>query len=325
MFNFLPTPILGVITALLFSVNTLIMTAILYLFALIKFIIPSDVIRERCSQIIIGISNTWIAINSFILELTQEVHWDIEGLEGFDPKRSYLVISNHTSWTDIFVLQHIFRNKAPFLKFFLKQELIYVPFLGLAWWALDFPFLKRYSPKKIAKKPQLAGKDFETTRKQCEKFKASPVSVMNFVEGTRFTQQKFIAQHSPYQHLLKPKIGGVAVVLSTMGGYLDEVIDVTLYYPGTQAPVTFWDLLSGKMSSFCVHIRRLPLPKNTDGRDYVNDSNYRHEIREWLNQIWAFKDQLLESYKMRSIFTHNHCLNDDQKTTSIGRSEISNS
>ncbi|MEZ4565573.1 MAG: 1-acyl-sn-glycerol-3-phosphate acyltransferase [Desulfobacterales bacterium] len=50
------------------------------------------------------------------------IRWDVQGLEGFSTDDSYLVISNHRSWTDIFVLQHIFNHRIPFLKFFLKKE-----------------------------------------------------------------------------------------------------------------------------------------------------------------------------------------------------------
>jgi len=33
--------------------------------------------------------------------------------------------------------------------FFIKKELMWVPFLNLAWWSLDFPFLERYSKEYL--------------------------------------------------------------------------------------------------------------------------------------------------------------------------------
>src|SRR3546814_9530339 len=113
-----------------------------------------------------------------------------------------------------------FNRRIPLLKFFLKQELIKVPLLGLAWWALDFPFRKRFTRAEIEANPSLKGKDLETTRKACEKFKEMPTSVMNFFEGTRFTQAKHDQQQSPYEFLLKPKAGGTAFALSAMDGKL---------------------------------------------------------------------------------------------------------
>ena len=110
----------------------------------------------------------------------------------------------------------------PFLKFFLKKELIWVPILGIAWWALDFPFMKRYSAAVLKKRPHLRGKDIEITRQACKKFKSLPVSIMNFVEGTRFTREKHDKQKSPFTHLLKPKAGGIGFVLSTMGEQLQQ-------------------------------------------------------------------------------------------------------
>ncbi len=67
----------------------------------------------------------------------------MQGVDSLHQRGWYLVSSNHQSWVDILVLQRIFHGRIPFLKFFLKQELIWVPVIGLAWWALDFPFMKR--------------------------------------------------------------------------------------------------------------------------------------------------------------------------------------
>lgn len=295
MLNFLPSPIMGLLTLTLFSLNTLILCPLLYICATVKLITPVQSVRKKTSSIITGIATAWIEVNSQLLKHTRKVHWDIKGDTDFNPRSSYLVISNHMSWADIFVLQHIFKRKIPFLKFFLKQELIWVPLLGLAWWALEYPFLKRYSKQTLEKHPELKGKDFATTRKQCEKFKESPVCVMNFLEGTRFTAKKHQQQQSPYRHLLKPKTGGVSVVLSNMSNYLNEVIDVTIFYPENQAPITFWDLLAGKVRHIDVTIKRLPLPANTDGKNYSEDAAFRQQMRQWVDQRWEEKDQLIES------------------------------
>ena len=109
--------------------------------------------------------------------------WDVQGLEGLEPGGWYLVSSNHQSWVDILVLQKIFNRRIPLLKFFLKRELIWVPVIGLAWWALDFPFMRR--------RGGLAGaEDLERARQACRKFSVVPTSVINFLEGTRYTPRQ---------------------------------------------------------------------------------------------------------------------------------------
>ena len=42
--------------------------------------------------------------------------------------------------------------------------------MGFAWWALDYPFLYRHSAEYLKEHPEQKGKDFEATRKACEKF-----------------------------------------------------------------------------------------------------------------------------------------------------------
>jgi hypothetical protein len=134
----------------------------------------------------------------------------VQGLDGLDARGWYLVACNHLSAVDILVLQHVFHGRIPFLKFFLKRELIWVPVIGLAWWALDFPFMRAARPRGLQK-------DLETTRRACEKFRQVPTSVMNFVEGTRARRPRSPASAAPYKHLLKPKVGGLSVALATMG------------------------------------------------------------------------------------------------------------
>jgi len=295
MFNLLRSSVLGGILLLLFSLNTILWCFILFLFAFIKLIIPHAGVRHQFSQLLILIAIVWIEGNSFFLRITQKVKWDVQGLEHLSSNRSYLVVSNHRSWTDIFVLQHIFKHRIPFLKFFLKKELIWVPLLGVAWWALDFPFLKRYSRQFLEKHPELRGKDLETTRKYCGKFKNSPVSVMSFLEGTRFDFQKHQKQNSTYRHLLLPKAGGVALVLSSMGDYLSNVLDVTIVYPENEPPVYFWDLLTGNIPCIIVRVKILSIPENVVDMNYEEGKAFREKIKQWVNRLWQEKDYQIEA------------------------------
>lgn len=205
------------------------------------------------------------------------------------------MISNHQSWVDILVLQRIFNRKIPFLKFFLKKELIWVPFLGLCWWALDFPFMRRYTKSFLAKNPHLKGKDLETTRNACEKFQYKPVSVMNFIEGTRITPQKHARQKSPFEKLLKPRAGGIAFVLSAMGHQLHKLVNVTIHYP--DGIPTYWDFVCGKVKKIHVEVAVTPVAdlfnNNVFNDGYFDDPQQRARFQQWLNQVWQHKDQQL--------------------------------
>ena len=223
------------------------------------------------------------------MRLTQKTRWDIQGLDGLQYKNWYLVNTNHQSWVDIFVLQHLLNRKIPFLKFLIKRQLIYVPVIGLAWWALDFPFMRRHSREYLEKHPNMRGKDLETTRKACEKFARIPTSVMNFPEGTRFTQTKHDEQKSPYRFLLKPKAGGLALSLETMGHKFQSLLDVTIVYPDG-AP-GFWDFLCGMVNRITVRIQHLQIPKQFIGGDYENNAKFREAFQQWLYQLWLEKDE----------------------------------
>ena len=274
------------------TLNTLVLAVPLFSLALIKLLIPVARIRIWLSIISVWVAETWIAINSLLIELISRPHWQVEGLDGLSKHKWYLVTSNHQTWADILVLQRVFNRRIPFLKFFLKQELIKVPVLGLAWWALDFPFMKRYSRQQIEKNPTLAGRDIEATRKACEKFRHIPVSIVNFAEGTRFRASRHQQQDSSFSHLLKPRAGGTAFVLDAMGDTIDTLVDVTLYYPN--GPAELADLFANRIPEVHVHIRTLPIPDELKNGDYQNDPAYRENFQAWLNQLWEDKDALLE-------------------------------
>ncbi len=288
MLSFLPSPLKGVLSFLMVLVNTICLSTPLIFLSLFKFILPFQPVIVILDKILIAIASLWISINSLNSDLFSKINWDIRGLEKLNKKEWYLVMSNHQSWVDILVLQKVLNRKIPMLKFFLKKELIWVPFLGIAWWALDFPFMKRYSKKALAQNPHLRGKDLESTRKACEKFKHTPISIMNFVEGTRFTPQKNEAQKTPFVNLLNPKAGGVAFVLGSMGDYLHKIIDVTIIYPG-ETP-NFWDFLSGKAKKIIIDLKVLEVNQELKG-DYFNDPEYKAVFCEWLNRIWIEKDE----------------------------------
>ncbi len=288
MLKLLPSPLVGLIASTLLLLNILFWVPLLLLLALVKLLIPLKSMRLLIDPLLLRIAEAWIAGNSGWMGLTQGTYWDVQGIDGLKYESWYLVNCNHQSWVDILVLQHLFNRRIPLLKFFLKQQLIWVPIMGLAWWALEFPFMRRHSEEYLKQHPEMRGKDQETTRKACEKFALIPTSVMNFLEGTRFTPAKHQRQNSPYRHLLKPKAGGLALALNAMGDKFQAILDVTIVYPDG-AP-KFTQFLTGKVRRIIVRVRPLPIPQQLAQGDYAGDPAVREAYQKWVQQLWLEKD-----------------------------------
>jgi len=299
MLNALPAPLLGVLASALLLLNILFWVPILLVFALVKLILPFQAVRLALDPRLVGIAENWIACNSAWMALTQRTQWDVQGVDGLDPQSWYLVNSNHQCAADIFVMQHLFNRRIPLLKFFIKQQLIWMPIMGLAWWALDFPFMRRHSEAYLKKRPEMRAKDQESTRRACAKFALIPTSVTNFMEGTRFTPAKHARQQSPYRHLLKPKAGGVALALNAMGDKFQSILDVTIVYP--DGIPGFWAFLCGRMRHVIVRVRSIPIPPHLLNGDYGNDPAFREAFSTWAQQLWKDKDaQIAALLKKRS-------------------------
>ena len=276
---------------LLIVLSTVLHTTPLFVIAFLKWLIPVAGWRRACAAALVRLAESWIAFNSWLIEHATPTRFRVTGLESLRRDGHYLVLANHRSWVDIVAMQRAFNRRIPFLRFFLKRELIWVPMLGVAWWALDFPFMRRASRKDLAKNPELAAADMEATRRACEKFRGIPVSIMNFVEGTRFTAEKHSRQGGAYRHLLRPKAGGVAFVLEAMGDALHAVLDVTIAYPG--GTPTMLDLLGGRIPEVVIEVRELPIPAEVPGSRYEEDSAARVRYQRWINEIWVDKDARL--------------------------------
>jgi len=295
MFNFLPATVIGCLTSLLLGLNVIYWTSIILLFAVLKFLLPVKPLRRICDWVLLWAAENWISGNSGWMALTQKTTWDVQGLDNLNPRGWYLVISNHQSWADIFVMQHLLNRRIPFMKFFLKSELIWVPIIGLAWWALDFPFMKRHNAEYLKKHPEQRGKDFATTRKACEKFASIPTSVMNYLEGTRFNQTKHNRQESPYRHLLKPKAGGMALALDVLGDKFHSLLNITIVYPDFVP--SFWDFLCGRIKRVIVRLEQREVPQDLLHGDYVGNPAFRDAVQLWVQQLWQEKDEKIALLK----------------------------
>ncbi|MEQ6279888.1 acyltransferase [Kluyvera cryocrescens] len=262
---------------------------------IIKLIFPVPVIWRSVSVFCNFMMFCWCAGLAALLHFNPWLKWDIEGLDTLNKKNWYLLICNHHSWADIVVLCVIFRNHIPMNKYFLKQQLAWVPFMGLACWALDMPFMRRYSRSYLIRHPERRGKDVETTRRSCEKFRAHPTTIVNFVEGSRFTPEKRLQTRSPYKNLLPPKAAGIAMALNVLGSQFDKLLDVTLCYPENDK-TPFYDMLSGKLTRIVVRVNLRSIDPELHG-DYVADKNFKRRFQLWLNALWEEKDQQIAATK----------------------------
>lgn len=258
-------------------------------------LMPIPAWQARCTRWVDGLVTLWCDINNTYIKKKQLSRFHITGLEQVRMDNWYLVVANHQSWLDIVVLIYLFNRKIPVLKFFIKDQLKWIPLLGFSWWAMGCPFMKRYSKAYLAKKPHKKGQDVLATQKAIQRFKTHPVSVMNFVEGTRFTPAKKLAQQSPYQHILKPKAGGIGFVIQAMGHQINSLLDVTIVYSGTQH--SLWDFLCGRVSDIHLDVQTIPIPEAFYDSNRTDQPEQLSEFRDWINAKWAEKDKRIASYK----------------------------
>ncbi|WP_257275946.1 MULTISPECIES: acyltransferase [unclassified Endozoicomonas] len=283
----------GCLSASLLIINTLLLSVPLLCFSLLKLIVPLKGFRRLMGRMAHFMAELWISINSLWMRALTGTHLNISGLNDLNPNGYYLITSNHQSWADILLMQQLLNRKIPLMKFFLKQELIFVPVIGLCWWALDFPFMKRYSKAYLEKHPEKRGKDLENTLNACEKFKTMPVSIVNYLEGTRFTEAKHKKQSSPFKHLLKPRAGGISYVIGALGEQVRTLLNITIVYH-QKGQLGFWDFLCGRIKSVSIHVDKRTIPKSFIGRSYQQDAEFRNDFQAWVNDLWEEKDQLMQ-------------------------------
>ncbi|WP_151840412.1 acyltransferase [Acinetobacter soli] len=248
----------------------------------------------------IQITNSWLNVNNWLIDhILPHLEWDITIDEALDLSMQgrYLMTCNHQSWVDTTVNQYFGLTRMPLTRFFTKWELIFIPFVGQAFKILGFPMMKRHTKEQIQKNPELKTRDLEEARQACEQLLSQPFTLLNYLEGTRFTPEKHDQQGSPYQHLLKPKAGGLALALNILGDKIDALVDMTIVYPdGIPGYGDFW---LGDVSKIAVNLRKIELPDWVLGGDYEDDEVYRKRFQDWVDQLWTEKDQLITEMKAK--------------------------
>lgn len=253
---------------------------------------------QKVDKTNINITNSWLGINNWLIDhILPDTQWDITVDDNLDLNMQgrYLMTCNHQSWVDTTVNQYFGLTRMPLTRFFTKWELIFIPFVGQAFKILGFPMMKRHSKAQIAKNPELKFRDMEEARKSCEQLLSQPFTLLNYLEGTRFTPEKHQQQNSPYTHLLKPKAGGLALALDILGDKIDAFMDMTIVYPnGAPGYGEFW---LGDVPRIAVNMRKINIPDWVFGGNYEDDAEYRERFQAWVDELWTEKDQLISAMK----------------------------
>lgn len=178
---------------------------------------------------------------------------------------------------------------------YMKKILQYVPILGWAWKLSDVIFLERNWEKD---------KDHLATKLNQLLDYPSPMWILLFPEGTRFSKEKYAASLEfstsrglpPLKHHLVPRTKGFSFTVSRLDpSRISALYDVTLVAGmDDSAPPTLTSVLYGKVTKASMYIRKFPLkdiPKDEAGS------------AAWLMNLFQEKDQLKESFLQTGCFS----------------------
>ncbi|WP_394124805.1 acyltransferase [Psychrobacter nivimaris] len=247
---------------------------------------------------VIKIATHWISSNSALIDnMLPRKDWRINLPDDIHTNGKYLLVSNHQSWVDTSIVQYIGEKRLPLTRFFTKFELIYIPIVGQAFYFLDFPMMRRHSKEAVAKNPALKGKDIEEAKRACALLKDKPFTLLNYLEGTRFTKAKQAQQKSPYTHLLKPRAGGLSLAISALGEDIDGILDMTIVYP--DGVPSYGDLWKGNIKRLGVDLRYIDIPdalfESIKQGGYENDKDTKAQMFDWVEQVWRQKDERIST------------------------------
>ena len=286
--------LVGFITLILIIIELTIGFGTLAIVNVPRAVFPFKSIKIKLAKISNSIGEYTVYGLKIIMKIMHRDSMQVFDNNKFDKNAWYMAISNHQSWADIFILLVAAHKRIPLLKFFMKKELAWIPFIFLANKTLNMPFVNRHSKKELEKNPNLRNKDYENTLKACKRFLRSPSTIFSYAEGTRNDAAKHKAQNSPYKNLLKPRIGGIATALSAMPN-INVLVDFSVVYKSEKRGA--WSFLKGDMKDVKVLVRKYDIPENLKNKNYSTDAEYRENFKNWIEAIWIEKDQEIERLK----------------------------
>lgn len=248
--------------------NLLIGVVLLIPVSIVSWLIPNQAVSRACFFVVEHLYRTAVKVDSFWMQRVMGIKLVING--NANNHKSPVVICNHQSWFDIPLVQEVITGNGPIIKFLIKRELVWVPIIGWICLALNFPRLQR------GKNTNTGRSDFSLIQKASKNHGSESGALLIFPEGTRFTEQKKITQNAPYQHLLKPKSGGLKMIQKHAAPDT-PLIDITIDYH--QENVSIWNCLHGDPKRITITLDHYRL-------------NDIEDIGEWLNERWRKKDEL---------------------------------
>ena len=286
--------LVGFITLILIIIELTIGFGTLAIVNVPRAIFPFKSLKIKLAKVSNSIGEYTVYGLKIIMKIMHRDSMQVFDNNEFDKNTWYMAISNHQSWADIFILLVAAHKRIPLLKFFMKKELAWIPFIFLANKTLNMPFVNRHSKKELEKNPNLRNKDYENTLKACKRFLRSPSTIFSYAEGTRNDAIKHKAQNSPYKNLLKPRIGGIATALSAMPN-INVLVDYSVVYKSEKRGA--WSFLKGDMKDVKVLVKKYDIPENLKNKNYSTDAEYRENFKNWIEAIWIEKDQEIERLK----------------------------
>jgi 1-acyl-sn-glycerol-3-phosphate acyltransferase len=286
--------LVGFITLILIIIELTIGFGTLAIVNVPRAVFPFKSLKIKLAKISNSIGEYTVYGLKIIMKIMHRDSMQVFDNNEFDKNAWYMAISNHQSWADIFILLVAAHKRIPLLKFFMKKELAWIPFIFLANKTLNMPFVNRHSKKELEKNPNLRNKDYENTLKACKRFLRSPSTIFSYAEGTRNDAAKHKAQNSSYKNLLIPRIGGIATALSAMPN-INVLVDYSVVYKSEKRGA--WSFLKGDMKDVKVLVRKYDIPENLKNKNYSTDAEYRENFKNWIEAIWIEKDQEIERLK----------------------------
>ena len=291
---YIKSNIIGFFTFILIVIELIIGFGTLTIVNIPRAIFPLKSLKIKLSKISNTIGEYTVYGLKIIMKIMHRDSMQIFDDNEFNKNQWYMAVSNHQSWADIFILLVAAHNRIPLLKFFMKKELAWIPFIFLANKTLNMPFVNRHSKKQLEKNPNLRFKDYENTLMACKRFQRSPSTIFSYAEGTRNNSKKHKAQNSPYKNLLIPRVGGIATALSAMPN-IDVLVDYSVVYKSDKRGA--WAFLKGDMRDVKVSVKKYTIPENLKNKNYSNDEEYRNNFKIWIETIWEEKDKEIERLK----------------------------
>ena len=286
----------GILPLAYITINLTIWILPLLLLAVIKLIVPLQPIKQAVYRLMIGFYFVAVKIDLVLFQWILNIRFEVDSLDDLQADKNYLIVSNHRSWADILVYQTILIDQTPIIKFIVKKELIFLPLVGLICWAYEYPLVHRNSIKDGSTRNNNLKTDQKILKDKLLDIGRNPTAIINFAEGSRYSQERGDRYSSPHANLLKSRTGGLFFILKTFGQQFDYLLDFTILYDCTE-PI-FFKFLSGKCRRVKVRVNKFPMSDLLQSLSDSSNTLSFEKVDEWLKILWSGKDKIIDRMRL---------------------------